>query len=196
MLQTAEAAQPLREWTDALVASRLPRVPSTLVPYFDPAEAGTGARVLVVMEAPGPMTNSGNRRPGSGFVSVDNDDQTAKNCWTLRDEVGLDETRALHWNIVPWYLGPASKKPTARDLAEGAAALRSLMRILRDLRVVMVAGRMAQTGWAKHVAPDLPSSDLLVIESWHPSPLCLNSHPERREQLRADFALAEVLTRP
>lgn len=193
LLGTAPSAQPLREWTRDLIDERVAHHPEILIPHFDPAEAGVDARVLVVMEAPGPMTNTGNRRPGSGFISVDNNDETAKNCWTLRDEVGLDETRTLHWNIVPWYLGPASTKPKARELAEGAHALQSLLTILPNVEVIIVCGRIAEKGWREHVAPNAPLHGTTVIETWHPSPLSIN-HPGRRDELRRAFARAERLT--
>ncbi len=77
LLLTSPSVQPLVEWTEALVARRGGKNPDIVVPRFDPADAGTKARLLVLLEAPGPMTNLGNRRPGSGFISVDNDDRTA-----------------------------------------------------------------------------------------------------------------------
>lgn len=103
MLETVQSAQPLRQWTHALVARRIVDAPNFLVPHFDPADADAGvdARVLFLLEAPGPMTNAGNRRPGSGFISVDNNDGTAASILTLRNEADLHEG-ALHWNIVPW----------------------------------------------------------------------------------------------
>jgi hypothetical protein len=88
MLETVDNVQPLREWADALVARRLANHPDVVVPRFDPAEAGVNARVMLLFEAPGPMTNTDNTRPGSGFISVDNNDQSAENCWRLRNEVG------------------------------------------------------------------------------------------------------------
>ena len=95
MLHTVPTIQPLREWADNLAARR-----EVVVPYMDPADAGTAARVLFLFEAPGPMTNAGNPRRGSGFISVDNDDQTAANAWNARNDAGLHEG-VMHWNAVP-----------------------------------------------------------------------------------------------
>lgn len=103
------------------------------------------------------MTNSGNTRPGSGFISVDNDDRTAANCWTLRNETGLDDG-VLHRNIVPWYLGPASKKPNAAELKDGAQETVRLLDGLPELRVVLACGLYAQNGWRKYVALACPMS--------------------------------------
>lgn len=182
MLETVEAVKPLREWADELAARR-----NVVVPYFDPAEAGVEARVLMLFEAPGPMANASNARPGSGFISVDNNDKTAENCWHGRNEAGLDKG-ALGWNIVPWYLGPASIHPSASVLAQGAMELRRLLPLLPSLKAVVLAGRYAQNGWKKHVAP-LIGSSLAVIDTWHPSPLSLNQ-PSRRDDFRRELARA------
>src|SRR3954452_19365581 len=54
---------------------------SESVPWFDPTEAGVHARILALLEAPGPKaTGAAGPRPkvkGSGFISADNDDPTA-----------------------------------------------------------------------------------------------------------------------
>lgn len=178
LLKSEPRVQVLREWADELVERR-----GVVVPYFDPAEAGVEARVLFLLEAPGPMTHEGNVRPGSGFISVDNNDLTAENTWRARDEAGL-AAGALAWNMVPWYLGPASRKPTAAEVAHGALELRSLLSLLPALEAVVLAGRYAQAGWRRHVAPFVGSA-VTTIETWHPSPLSLNQPGHRDDYRRA-----------
>lgn len=90
------------------------------LPHFDPAEAGTSARALLLLEAPVPNTVP--EWGGSGFISVDNNDPTAQNVWQTRNEVGLHE-HTLAWNIVPWVLGRASVKPSKVELAQGSLEL-------------------------------------------------------------------------
>lgn len=187
MLETEPTVQPLREWAADLAARR-----DAVVPWFDPAEAGVQSRVLLVFEAPGPMTNAGNERPGSGFISVDNNDQTAENTWRSRVQAGLDDG-ALCWNIVPWYLGPASRKPSAVEMKEGATELLRLMNLLPHLDTVVLSGRYAQEGWRKHLAHSLHRPSVRVIETWHPSPLSLNQ-PGKRDAYVA--ALREATTIP
>jgi len=186
MLEEVDSVRPLREWADDLVGRR-----KAVVPYFDPAEAGVDARVLFLLEAPGPMTNADNERPGSGFISVDNDDQTAANCWTARNNAGLD-SGALHWNIVPWYLGPASTKPTTAELAQGAMELRRLLPLLPELRVVVLAGKIAQQGWHKQAAPFV-GSRYTTIDTWHPSPLSMNQPGHRDDFQRAIDRVARMV---
>lgn len=189
MLETVRDVQPLREWAGDFTARRVVETGSeVLIPWFDPADAGVRARMLLLLEAPGPMTNSGNKRPGSGFISVDNDDPTAANVWTTRSEFGITD-HVLAWNIVPWYLGPASVKPKAHEVESGAAALLEVLTLLPDLQVVVVSGRVAQRGWDRHVATVRP--DLHVIKTWHPSPLAL-AQRGKRDQFRDAFAAAAV----
>ncbi|MEV7693770.1 uracil-DNA glycosylase [Microbacterium sp. NPDC089189] len=173
LLLTEPTVQSLRAWADDLADRR-----GAVVPQFDPAEGGDQARVLFVFEAPGPMTNAGNTRPGSGFISVDNNDATAANMWNARAEVGL-HTGALAWNIVPWYLGAASRKPTAAELGQGAAELVDLIGRLPRLEIVVLGGRYAQKGWRRHIGSTRFSGPD-VVDLWHPSPLSLNQ-PGRRD---------------
>ncbi|WOO97473.1 uracil-DNA glycosylase [Micrococcus terreus] len=192
LLTTKESAQPLRVWREELMARRRLVQPDGIVPDFDPAEAGTAAQVLTVLESPGPMTDVNNRRPGSGFVSVDNDDATAANCWWLRNETGLHDD-VLLWNIVPWYLH-AVRRPTASELAQGSVELRRLLQDqLRDVRVVLTLGRTAQRGWQRHIEPNLDSR-VLSIPTWHTSPLAFNQPGKRDELLQAFDRAARLVS--
>src|SRR5688572_4447496 len=76
----SEHVAPLKALVDAIRASR--ERPDD-VPYFDPCDAGVAARVLFLLEAPG------RRARGSGFVSRNNPDETAKNLFQIQREVGL-----------------------------------------------------------------------------------------------------------
>lgn len=186
MLETVESVQVLREWGAGL-ATRWG--PGTFLPHFDPAEAGVEARVLIVAEAPGPKTNPRTSATSSGFVSVDNDDPTAENAWRLRAEAGLHDG-VLLWNMVPWYLGAASVKPTAYDLARGAAALRGLLDLLPDLQVLLLAGLAAQRGWNTHLS-GYRKRDLTVIPTWHFSNQAMNQ-PGKRDELLASLRTAKA----
>ena len=190
-METEPNYQPLLSYARELAARRQKLGSDVVIPHFDPAESGAGTRVLILLEAPGPMTNAHNTRPGSGFISVDNDDQTAANSWTHRNETGLHDD-VLHWNIVPWYLGSASKKPKAAELRAGAQETLRLLDTLPELRVVLACGRFAQNGWRRHVAPNLGNDNITVINTWHPSPLALNQ-PGKRDELREAWRRAAEL---
>jgi hypothetical protein len=55
-----------------------------LAPWFDPDGGGTDARVLFLLENPGRRATS---MRGSGFISADNNDDTAANFFRMRDQV-------------------------------------------------------------------------------------------------------------
>lgn len=56
------------------------------VPWFDPDGGGTGARVLILLEALGPKSVE---RLGSGIISLDNDDPTDGAVHTANKVTGL-----------------------------------------------------------------------------------------------------------
>lgn len=186
LLSNATASRPLQEWADTYALAR-----GVDVPRFDPAEAGVDAHVLFILEAPGPMTNDTNARPGSRFVSVDNDDLTAANMWKARAATGL-HSGVLHWNIVPWYLGVSSRKPRKDELAEGGRTLLEVMNLLPHLQVVVLCGRFAQRGWDRYVGPHL-RTPVKVRSTWHPSPLALHTATRRADFTGTLSDVAEML---
>ena len=186
MRHSSPTAAPLTAWVERLIDSRANAGLIAEVPTFDPADAGINAHVLLVLEAPGPMTNALNPRPGSGFISSDNDDSTAENLWHARQAAGLVDNTLL-WNIVPWYPGPADKKPKVSDLREGAKALRELISMLPELHTVVTLGVIPRNGWTRFGRPNL-GTGMRTIETWHPSQLAMNQ-PGKREHL------TEALTR-
>jgi hypothetical protein len=62
-----------------------------------------------LLEAPG------GRAVGSGFVSRNNPDETAKNFFLLNQEAGLPRSRTVTWNVVPWYVGSGEKIRAVTD---------------------------------------------------------------------------------
>jgi hypothetical protein len=163
------------------------------VPWFDPDEGGVGARILLLLEAPGPRaTGPGGPRPaarGSGFISCDNDDQSAANLWALLDQAGVDRREIATWNVVPWYVGDETviRPVSGADLEEARPALRELVSLLPQVRVVVLLGRKAAAGW-RRAGVDLPT-----IEAPHPSPLVVNVRPAARARIRG--ALMEARRR-
>jgi hypothetical protein len=144
--------------------------PSAEIPFFDPADGGIAARVLFLLEAPGPNAT------GSGFVSRDNPDETAANIWTMSREVGLNRTECVIWNVCPWYVGPGGRIRAVRaaEVREAAESLRVLLGHLSRLQCVALVGRKAQLAEAT-VAAIRPG--LKIVEMFHPSPSFVNRAP-------------------
>ncbi|MGW0774015.1 uracil-DNA glycosylase [Streptomyces sp. NPDC002835] len=193
-VRTAPAVRPLNDWVAGL-RERLGRAES--VPWFDPASGGTEARSLFLLEAPGRMAvggEAGLRRTGSGIISIDNNDPTANNCWTLRNEAGLPYRHSVYWNIVPWYLGTADRIAAAgrTEIQRAAPFLHEVVSMLPELEVVVPMGRSAQAGWDAYAARYGPA--VRTLPTWHPSPRGLASRPASRgeilEAMREVAALA------
>lgn len=169
--------------TDFVERLRARMGPEYAVPYFDPWDGGVAARLLYLLEAPGP------KAVGSGFVSRNNPDETAKNFFLLNQEAGIDRRLTVTWNAVPWYIGDGRRIRAARgaDLAAGLASLGELLGLLPRLEVVVFVGRKAAS-LRERVLELAPA--LRDFEMPHPSPMFVNRAAGNRERICA--ALREV----
>lgn len=129
--------------------------PDRQAPDFDPLDGGTAARVLFVLEKPGPGIVPG------GFVSRDNDTPTAQAIHAFMHQAGLPRAETVLWNLVPWWNGTTAI--TAAERVAGAQALRELLPLLPGLDTAVLVGRTA--GAARPLL-----GGLRVLSSAHPSP--------------------------
>lgn len=157
LLQSANM-KPLTEFARKIATER-----KVDVPLFDPAGGGVKAKVLLLTESPGPVPAG-----GAGLMSLDNDDQTAVNGFTAIKEAGLSRQACLSWNIVPWYL--KGHTPTPAELRAAVPYLVELLGMLKDLKVVVVLGTPAGTGWNLSGR----GYGLKVFNAPHPSPQSIN----------------------
>ena len=158
-----------------------------IVPWFDPADGGVDATILWLLEAPGPKATT--QRGGSGFISCNNNDQTAENTWRTRDEAGVSRASIVHWNAIPAYIGSDAKIRAAdpTDIAAAGPLLAELLDLLPALQVVILGGGAAQETWDAH-AP--AGHGLTVIRCPHPSPTNINTRPGNREKVVAAWGQA------
>lgn len=149
------------------------------VPYFDPLDGGVRARALFLLEAPG------RKAVVSGFISRNNDDETAKNMLGLLAGAGIARRDTVLWNVVPWYIGDGRRIRAARnaDFALARRHLTRLIELLPRLRVVVLVGLKAQAAW------DLVGLEprQIVVRTWHPSAQVMNRWPERRRAILTKF---------
>lgn len=166
---------PLTRFVESL---RAQRSEAAWIPDFDPWDGGVNAEVLFLLEAPG------GRAVGSGFISRNNPDETAKNFFELNRAAGIARERTVTWNVVPWYLGSGTKIRAAqmKDIRAAMPSLEGLLELLPRLRVVVLIGRKAQRAEAliRGLRPQL-----LVLKSPHPSPLFVNAAPGNRPMIES-----------
>lgn len=89
------------------------------VPDFDPLDGGIQARILFLMEKPGPMTSE---QGGSGFISRNNDDPTAEAAFNFMQRTEIPRELTALWNVVPWWND--TRKITAEELCAGVGCIR------------------------------------------------------------------------
>ncbi len=149
------------------------------IPDFDPDDGGVNAKVLFVLEAPGPKAIA------TGFVSRDNPDLTARNLKTYMTEAGISRRQSLIWNIVPWYIGAGNtiRAASAADVRAGSVFLEQLLGLLPRLQVIVLLGRKAQAAFDKGKL----TTRLPVYPSAHPSPQWVHRHPDNGEKIREVF---------
>jgi uracil-DNA glycosylase len=167
-----DAMRLLREFVDSIL-----RETDLDVQDFDPCDGGIDAVCLFILEAPG------SRAVGTGFVSRDNPDETAKNWLLFNVEADIDRARVAMWNIIPWYIGDRSRirRVTSLDLAAGLPHLQRLIPLFHKLRMIVFVGCQAARA-RKHVSKWFP--DHAIFEVTHPSPSNLNRSPKNRERFR------------
>lgn len=160
------------------------------VPDVDPADGGTRARLLLLLETPGPGTAP------LRFVSRDNPTGTAANLRRFLSEAGLARRDTIIWNAVPQVIhapGARNRAPRRAEVATGLAELPGFVALLPRLRAVVLAGRVAGAARAVLAAA---RPDLTVLEMPHPSPTFVCTSPAVPARIRAALAeAAAVLAR-
>ncbi len=186
------------ELTQLVERIRMARGGGNSVPWFDPDTGGRHADVLLLFEAPGaravgPAPVRPNR-PGSSFISPENNDDSAAAVFELEREASLPRDRLLHWNIVPWYVegGTKIRAVNKADRAEAEPWLTELLDLLTNVRVAILCGEAAQDGWDPGPRP----AGLWVLRCPHPSRVNLRTRPDAREEILDAFTEAAWIVDP
>ena len=179
-----------RERLSKLQERRPGEVCSVEVPDFDPLDGGIHARVLFLLEKPGPMAvKSGNgNRPGSGFISRNNDDPTAEATFNFMHQACIPRRATVIWNFIPWWNGTVDVNKEERE--ESAEPLQELISLLRpNLQVVVMVGEEA--GKARpHLEKTIlfPSTNLFTSD--HPAALVKARYLDRWNAIPLEWAKA------
>lgn len=143
-----------------------------MAPDADPLDGGADARLLLLLETPGP----GIAR--TGLVSRDNPNGTAVNLFHFLAGANIPRADTLIWNAIPWVIhapGASNRAPRAAEVAAARQWLPRLLDVLPRLAVVVLSGRVAGT-----VTSGLAESrpDLVVLSMPHPSPTYVCTSPD------------------
>lgn len=174
----------LNNLADAVAASE--DLTPGLVPYVDPQLGGINASVLALLDNPSTKAEAGT---GSGLLSLENDDPTARNCAALYNEFGLEPELVVHWNVAPApIVGKKNGRSSPAERERGAQWLKQLVDLLPNLQVVLLMGDMARDGWRRS---SLSRAGVLIPSTVpHPSNRGLNN-PGGRERLRHALAVTK-----
>nr|WP_246871020.1 uracil-DNA glycosylase family protein [Pantoea ananatis] len=166
---TAPHVAALNRWVSGL------RQHGVELPWFDPADGGTGAGLLVLLQSPARSS------PSPRFVSRDNPGPAQQNLGRFLAEAGIARRDSVLWNTVPWVSDGPQKRPSAADIRSGCAWLEDVLAYLPALRVVVLAGAVAAQarGTVSHQCPGVT-----VLTMPHPSPLSLCTSPAVPENIR------------
>ncbi len=153
---------PLNRLADEIAEAH--SLPRGHVPYVDPDLGGINARALVLLDNPSTKAEAGT---GSGLLSLDNDDATARNCRLIYRQHGVEWGDVVHWSVCPF---PTSNEKNGSSLASerarGAMWTARSVDLLPRLEYVLLLGRAAEDGW-RRTPIDRP--DLIVS---HDVPHC------------------------
>lgn len=171
----------------AIFAARLRDMTGQAVPDVDPADGGIAARLLLLLETPGPSM------PVTGFVSCDNPTPTGANLRRFLGAAGIARADLLIWNAVPFLIhapGARNRAPRAAEHAAGLALLPPLLDLLPRLAVAVLAGRFAGRAapMLRAVRPGLP-----VLAMPHPSPVHTCTDPALPRRIATVLAEAAML---
>jgi hypothetical protein len=162
-------------------------------PYIPPMYRGVDALALSISRDPGPR--AGGSKRSSGFLSVENDDQTAERMGQFLAEAGIDYRDVIPWNAYPWYI---NADPSREQLQAGVEPLRRVMVLMPRLRVVLVHGGSADQGWKlfrREHLDVLETRGIVWLSTYHTSRQALQTpDPVERElreaHIRNTFAVA------
>lgn len=164
------------------LARRIAAERDAAVPEPDPLDGGVDARLLLLLETPGPR--------GSGFVSRDNPTGTAANLFRFLSEAGIARADTLIWNAVPWVIhapDALNRAPRRSEVAAAAPYLEPLIACLPRLAVVVLAGRVA--GLSRPALATLrPGVPAIAVP--HPSPTYVCTSPNVAMRIRDGFTQA------
>jgi hypothetical protein len=157
--------QPLVEFVNRLRV----RYPNGYVPHFDENDGGVDAEILFLFEKPGPKTDPA--QGGSGFISQDNNDPTARATKRFLQDAGIDRKKIAIWNTISAWNGTV--KLTSEEKHYAVEEFAELLSIMKKLRCLVLVGREAQK-----IESKINLNKYQILRSYHPSPKVKSTMPD------------------
>ena len=120
----------------------------------------------------------------SGFLSVENNDQTAERMGQFFAGAGIDYRDVIPWNAYPWFI---NTNPSTEQLQAGVEPLLRLMGLMPRLRVVLVHGTAADKGWKlfrREHLDLLEERGIVWLSTYHTSRQALQTRDPAERELR------------
>ena len=149
------------------------------VPDFDPKDGGVNAKILFLLEKPGPETEN------SGLISQDNDDETARATKEFLNDAGIDRKEIILWNAFPAWTGQIEISKEEREKTSSSTVFK-LLELLPKVKAIVLVGKEAQD-----LLRDVIPSYWGVFKSMHPSPRNKASRREQWEKIPDEWAKAK-----
>lgn len=145
------------------------------VPKFDPENGNETAKLLFLLEAPGPKALKSRK------ISLGNKDKTAENFRRQLAKAEIEKEDIAIWNVVPWYLGNKSKtkirRAKASDVQEALDYLKQIVKKMDDLQCIILVGEKAR---AAHVALSaITGKRIFACHHFSPQAMNTNSAAEK-----------------
>ena len=182
MLDGAGHVAPIRA-----LAARIREATGRPVPEPDPLDGGVTARMLLLLETPGPRVRE------DAIVSRDKPGGTGANLRRFLDGAGIAREEMLIWNVVPWIIhaaGAKNRAPTTPERRAGLDWVPPLLALLPRLRVVVLSGRHAA---AAEPAVREARPGVAVLTMPHPSPTIVCTSPAIGMRIAATLAEAAAI---
>ena len=171
---------PLKRYVDSLRDLH----PTNFTPYFDPNDAGINAKILLLFEKPGRMTDPSNG--GSGFISQDNNDESARATKKFLSDAKIDRSEIIIWNTIPSWNG--TRKITKSERDEAGKFLKQLLDITKEVSVIILVGKEAQK-----MIKIVDLSNYHIFLSPHPSPINRASRRKEWERIPQIWSEAKCM---
>ncbi|MDO5745316.1 MAG: hypothetical protein Q4P23_12695 [Micrococcaceae bacterium] len=151
------------------------------VPFFAPLNGGTDATILCLAASPDPGNRS---ETGQDVLSSEDDTPAAEALSVLLEESGIDPREVVLANAYPWYRPQdAAGRLTGAEMNAGIEPMGKMLRLVPNLRAVILMGKGPEEFWAK-LSRKYPQSlgRITAIPSFSPAPLSLSGTTAQREE--------------